>query len=89
MKLSHLDIKINKEEFEELFGKSAFMEVYGQGKDLEAIQDMKWEEMDGKQRALASANAWICLHRFVHIFLESHLAGLMSSEKRRVWIKYL
>ena len=36
-----------------------------------------------------SANAWICLHRFVHIFLESHLAGPMSSEKRRVWIKYL
>ena len=47
------------------------------------------DERDVRREPHDSANAWICLHRFVHIFLESHLAGPMSSEKRRVWIKYL
>ena len=41
------------------------------------------------ERQFYSANAWTCLHRFVYIFLQSHLAGLMSSGKRRLWSKHL
>ena len=31
-----------------------------------------------------SADAWICLHRFVHIFLESDLARFVGFGKRHV-----